>query len=639
MPVKQCLFFWNGHEADGGGNFTLQPGESPSAATLRFRLSYRLEDYGTLTLTDGYQVRRFQGCRISRRQITAGEQGRWHEVTILDRRWRWGQEYSAVYGEYNRVAQFPRDYVNPKSYRELATYCFQALGEANFDVSVLPHYYRDGQGVLRPYGPRISWDASPPADELQAMCAQVGCEVVLGTDDRAKIVRTGYGNQGLYRDPRFMDYQASAEPPVIPAAVVGEGGATRIQHDWPLEAVGLEVEGENAGSFVPIDDLSYRPDDGWGLENVSASGFQGAGPDLNGAKRDKVRKLARKYIFKMYRVGGRQFTDTVNEFRSTQLPIPPTEVSNRSSGTRLSHQQRRAQNDYFRIDQGEWWRVLPMFDVQLDGWAGENNEAGSYEVLGHFYDTTLPRNRNNFYRDASGNLVVIEDHGDIRTRNANALDYSKPIEQIPTPTNSTMVVPWESDLNVDSGLILFDEYTYFRNVDVSDDDAGKVYPAVIRLRTSTRLRDPETAAHLCQQYWVRPGGNTAKIAKIEKNSDVFFQYGLWGTTSNTQNKSNKIEFVQKQLQLLNRTLNALQYPRGVSVPAKGFLFDYSPDGIIRAVSFDVAETGEGTTTIDWGSERPDAYTQLDNLRRARVTTYNLWLRNEVERKKNAGIIK
>lgn len=637
--VKQCLFFWNGREADGGGNFTLQPGEFPSAATLRFRLSYQLDDYGTLTLTDGYQVRQFRGCRISRRMITAGEQGRWQEVTILDRRWRWGQEYSAVYGEYNRVARFPRDYVNPKSYRELATYCFQALGEVGFDVSILPHYYRDTEGMLRPIGPRIAWDAAPPADELQAMCQQIGCEVVLGTDDRARVVRSGVGRLAFSRDPRFMDYQTSSEPPVIPAAVVGEGGATRVQHDWPLEAVGWEVDGDAAGQFIPIDDLSYRPTDGWEWETISESGFFGAGPGLNESKRNKVRKLARKYIFKAYRVGGRLFTDSVNEFKSTQLPIPPTEVSNRSVGSRLSYQQRRSRDNYFRIDRGEWWRVLPLFDTQLDGWAGKGNEAGAYEVLGHFHDVTMPVGKNNSYRNTAGSLVAIEDHSDITSNNPNAFDFSKPIEDIPTPANSTLVVPWQSELNIDNGLIFFEQYTYFRNVDVSDPDAGKAYPAVIRLRTSSRLRDPTTAAHLCQQYWVQPGGNSVKIAKIEKNSDIFFAYGLWGRLGNTQNKSNKAEFVEKQLQMINKTLNMLRYPRGASAPAKGFVFDFSPDGIIRAVSFDVAETGEGTTTIDWGSERPDAYTQLDNLRRARFATYNLWLRNEVERKKNAGIIR
>jgi hypothetical protein len=93
--VTKAAFYWNGAAADGGGNFTLQPGISPSTAVLRFPLSTPISQIGTLTLTNGTQTINFSRCRVVRIVINeSGGGGRWREVTIEDRRWMWADFYT-----------------------------------------------------------------------------------------------------------------------------------------------------------------------------------------------------------------------------------------------------------------------------------------------------------------------------------------------------------------------------------------------------------------------------------------------------------------------------------------------------------------------------------------------------------------
>jgi hypothetical protein len=639
--TKQCLFLWNGVEADGGGNFTLQPGEQPSSCVIRMRMGYTYPETGVLTLTDGYQTRHFRGCRIARSVVTSSDGKRWRELTILDRRWTWGNKLAAVYGEYNRRERFAGDVVNERSYRELASLCLDALGEKAYDVSALPHYYVTRQpGTNRKarfaIGTRVVWDGNNPADCLRQICEETGTEITLATSDTIRIVRRGESLRRPVGDPRMMDFQSSIEPPIVPRYLVHEGGHTQVQHDLPLEAVGMETDGDNAGTFVPINELSYRPTLGWSREQVSNQGFRNVGPNLGNAARKRAIDMARRHVYKTYRVGVTRVTDNGTATFPIPLPLPPEAIRNRSQGGRLTAQQRAQVQRYFTIqDNTERWRILPLYEELIPWTVGAAAQTNNAVVLGHWFDVRNQANRNNAVPNAAGVLQAINTFSDIQTHNPTAFDHSKLIDDVPTNLNTTLSVPWGYTVDTERGLVSFEEYTYFQDL-----VARRHYPALIRLRASFRVRDPISAAHLSQQFWINPGNPTAlSVTQLEKRSDNIFQYSLFGSKASAKTDSNERFFVESALANLADAISRYKVRAGYSIPFRGFVFDYSPDGFVTALSLDVSEEGAGTSHVDFGTERSTVYTTLDELRTRRVSTYNAWLMQQINQKRAAGVIK
>ena len=90
--VTRCAIYYSGIAAEGGGNFTLQPGISPSTAVIRFCLRETYPLQGQLLLTDGSISISFSRCRVVRESINDGTSGKWNEITIEDRRWKWADE-------------------------------------------------------------------------------------------------------------------------------------------------------------------------------------------------------------------------------------------------------------------------------------------------------------------------------------------------------------------------------------------------------------------------------------------------------------------------------------------------------------------------------------------------------------------
>jgi hypothetical protein len=190
-------------------------------------------------------------------------------------------------------------------------------------------------------------------------------------------------------------------------------------------------------------------------------------------------------------------------------------------------------------------------------------------------------------------------------------------------------------VDTERGLVSFEEYTYFQDL-----VARRHYPALIRLRASFRVRDPISAAHLSQQFWINPGNPTAlSVTQLEKRSDNIFQYSLFGSKASAKTDSNERFFVESALANLADAISRYKVRAGYSIPFRGFVFDYSPDGFVTALSLDVSEEGAGTSHVDFGTERSTVYTTLDELRTRRVSTYNAWLMQQINQKRAAGVIK
>ena len=175
------------------------------------------------------------------------------------------------------------------------------------------------------------------------------------------------------------------------------------------------------------------------------------------------------------------------------------------------------------------------------------------------------------------------------------------------------------------GHVLFETPIYFRDVNQG------CLPAPLRLRASFPIRDHVTHAPVCQQFWLSPNQrNKIAIPKVIKQSDIFYEYDINGN-------DNEQFFVFSALDILNQELYTYKNESGYSAPYKGFVFDIPPDGIVRAVTFDVVEGSGGTTNIDYNMERPEAYFTLQEAHNRRMATYVGIYEAERKRKAARGI--
>jgi len=562
------VFFFAGIGADGGGSFTLLPGIEPSTAVLRFLTRFRLPQVGVLTLVQGSRSISFRNCRIVRSALTGGDQGRWQEVTIVDRRWMWGDTVFRIHGEYNR----PGSPSNDRTAFQLGQLLATAMQEVNYDISALSRINAELQ---------VQWDGNNAAQELDRICQPFGMYPTLTLADTMRVVIDGVG-QGPQQTQQAMDFTLSGEAPAIPRTIVFEGGQTLIQHDLRLKPVGEEITGPNKGKLVRIEELSYTPQLGWAREDPN--GF----PTV-AALTPQALNACRNTVWRLYQVAG-EFT----------LPQPPFGIRNRNIV--------RALREYFTVDQGDHWRVLPMLNRQMNGNAAQ--------VLGYFALQNAPQINN------SGHDTLM----DVAADNPNYDKYDKLIDTI-ARAKPNLTYPGQFKFDETRGLIEFSSPVYFY------DKTDGYLPAPIRLRTQCPLRDPDTAAVLCQQYWIDTGSPAAlPFTRNIKESAVAFEYI-------TDGQSNQAEFTQAALARLSAELLSYQIEQGASVPYKGFYFDRFIDGVIRSISFDVSEDGAGTTHVDYNMERPEAYLTLRELRLRREVTYNLFLQSELAKKRARGLIK
>lgn len=567
MP-GQCAFFFAGIGADGGGSFTLLPGIEPSTAVLRFLTRFRLPQVGVLTLVQGSRSISFRNCRIVRSALTGGDQGRWQEVTIVDRRWMWGDTVFRIHGEYNR----PGSPSNDRTAFQLGQLLATAMQEIGYDVAAMSRI-----NAKIP----VEWDGSNAASELGVICQRFGMYPTLTLADTMRVVIDGVG-QGPQQTQQAMDFTLSGEAPAIPRTIVFEGGQTLIQHDLRLKPVGEEITGPNKGKLVRIEELSYTPQLGWAREDPN--GF----PTV-AALTPQALNACRNTVWRLYQVAG-EFT----------LPQPPFGIRNRNIV--------RALREYFTVDQGDHWRVLPMLNRQMNGNAAQ--------VLGYFALQNAPQINN------SGHDTLM----DVAADNPNYDKYDKLIDTI-ARAKPNLTYPGQFKFDETRGLIEFSSPVYFY------DKTDGYLPAPIRLRTQCPLRDPDTAAVLCQQYWIDTGSPAAlPFTRNIKESSAAFEYI-------TDGQSNQADFTQAALARISAELLSYQIEQGASVPYKGFYFDRFIDGVIRSISFDVSEDGAGTTHVDYNMERPEAYLTLRELRLRRQVTYELFLQDELRKKRARGLIK
>lgn len=215
------------------------------------------------------------------------------QLPIKDRRWKW--RFGMIRGNYN-VRQPNGGYVRRRTPQELATLCLEAMGETGFDISRLPNFA---------YLPR-TWIAENPARELDKICRELGCVVVLNpATDKVELWPVGTSRNP---DPlQDTSYQITDGDGVTVAAKPKEvavyGGESLYQSVFHLgEPVGRDID----GLIKPIDLLSYTPPGGWANEDANLFSFQFDDTkytDPFSGEEKMVRDLALGSVWRMYRIG------------------------------------------------------------------------------------------------------------------------------------------------------------------------------------------------------------------------------------------------------------------------------------------------------------------------------------------------
>ena len=242
-------------------------GISPSPVYIRSQVGdVAPPGFGTLVITDGFRSLALADCKLDYFAATRqGGQGVEWEIRLLDERWKW--QYTVIHGWYNQLD--PNGKLIPSTVRsptELAVLCLQAMGVGRYTVDMPPGISsRDAAGIPEflvsgvnfprvGINPPCDWFADNAAAMLAQLCDICGRRIVFDPVSRSvHVVRAGVG-ANLPAGSISMQ-QTAITTPDTPDAVAIVGAPTRFQPMLPLQAVGIDWNGQ----IKPINALSYAP--------------------------------------------------------------------------------------------------------------------------------------------------------------------------------------------------------------------------------------------------------------------------------------------------------------------------------------------------------------------------------------------
>ncbi len=275
--TQQTVFSFPGIPAVESATMTIRNGVQPGVCIVKTPPQRLFQpEVGDVRFSCGARSVVFRNCMVESASLEVQSRQMW-SLRILDRRWKW--RYGSISGRFNIRQQNGqiRD-GSERTAQQLATRLLQAMGETRFDVSALPAHLR----------PAVNWNFSNPAAELQKLCDVAGCVITLGLDDRVRILRKGEGPPlNLYGVERHGSFALRSS--LRPDELTLVGGATVFQDSLALEAVGLDTD----DCVKPLDQLSYKPSNGWGA---------GAYESMADVAGGEARNRALESVWKWYRV-------------------------------------------------------------------------------------------------------------------------------------------------------------------------------------------------------------------------------------------------------------------------------------------------------------------------------------------------
>lgn len=298
MTAEQGLFSYPGVQSWESFEGTDVSGISPSVFMLRMYPQYGIpEPDGDITLTYGGNTIVIRDAHIDRADFEEGSGGQTVSVRFLDSRWKW--QFYEITGRYN--IRLPNNFIDPdheKTPQQLATLCFQAMQETNFDVSALPDDAR----------PEIDWDHVRPAEVLAQLCDELGCRIVPRRSTGSwVIVVTGVGAELPDGGIPYNDYGAGIDPKETPDYLKIVSAPMSFQVCLELEPVGKDID----QAWKPLKDLSYRLSD-WPVDSYGFGRDPKQQPDISVERVQQPdgtlispQELAVQTVFRSFRISSK----------------------------------------------------------------------------------------------------------------------------------------------------------------------------------------------------------------------------------------------------------------------------------------------------------------------------------------------
>lgn len=316
MADRHGIASWAGHTRFESCSYTNSRGSSPGIATLVIPEEDLavVKSEGTLVLSDGVSDPLvLPDCGIVDYQpTTLAGGGRGVALQIADRRRRW--KYSGTLaGWYNQLDPEPALglmldkqpalklgaplFVNagpfvPGTERrpiDLLQYCLAAMQEPNIAIEGCPPGPR----------PQVDWKGESAVNALERIAAECEMQICYQPATKAgRVLVTSLATQiAKLGDLPAFDSRPVFAPNVAPPAFGVVGGPVWWADYLFLEPVGLDGDGQ----FRHIDNLSYKPAQGWAPYIPGVNHWQDV---VVGKCKDiwQARALAKEWVWRAYRV-------------------------------------------------------------------------------------------------------------------------------------------------------------------------------------------------------------------------------------------------------------------------------------------------------------------------------------------------
>lgn len=453
MPHPQALVRFPGINEIVDFQYTLEHGISPGIATITCTPQKGWPaKTGNLVLTYGSEppiiLRGFVPDSLS---FQFDGSGFLWKLRLLDRRVKW--RYGEISASYNkRLPHGPVDKIDPKTERAVVVMMevlLNAMGEKNFVIA---------KNYVPKLMPAIFWDYANPAQELNNLCDLCGMRVVLLSDNRVAILPKGRGGlsgglaPSLPNGPIIYD-SGTFDPPGKPKGIVFVCGPTISQVDLLCEAVGDDID----GLVKPIDDLTYRPTNGWLTGNLVTFRHVPLLPDNANVQENwftlcSPRELAKQSIYKKYRI-------TING--PSGKPVTPPGFKKPLTDVRqILPISQQLIEPTFDLKRG-WYR--PISNIVWGAFCrGTTNNVETTEVE---------------FKDGSKGTLPIP------------LIYPRidpDTGQVIKAFDSTVIFPDEYSIDPETGIITFSR-RFLRFINNTDPEKLSVMPAVICIRTAVSV--------------------------------------------------------------------------------------------------------------------------------------------------------
>jgi hypothetical protein len=273
FPIKCIAPRSNGVTPDSAVLYSLVQQEAP-------------QQYGDLVLNFTQNTVTWKNCLVDSGTTMYSTKGHFQTWRIKDRRWAWAKSW--VTGEYNPLLYDVDGEVGARrgNVRYLMEVLLTLMGETRYDVSAVDNEQKPHKG----------WDWANCADELQKLLDEYGYVISLQLDDSVKVSRSKVGTD-LPDNDDIISPSMVFDPAELPERLIAIAGLTLVETRLKMEPVGEDTDGK----IKPVDDLSYKPVDGW-VNNMSTDMLGVGASETDPVKAKDMKALAKKTVFKWYRV-------------------------------------------------------------------------------------------------------------------------------------------------------------------------------------------------------------------------------------------------------------------------------------------------------------------------------------------------